>query len=107
LFSQIGYPEMAAYILGGAMATVFDDYWTVKDGMQSWADVLAGNFRGLGGELQLNSLVDRIVTENGKAVGVTCNGETEKGDYVISAGDYKKTFLKLLDDRSLLPKDFL
>ena len=107
LFSQIGYPEMAAYILGGAMATVFDDYWTVKDGMQSWADVLAGNFRGLGGELQLNSLVDSIVTENGKAVGVTCNGETEKGDYVISAGDYKKTFLKLLDDRSLLPKDFL
>ena len=40
-------------------------------------------------------------------MGVTCNGETEKGDYVISAGDYKKTFLKLLDDRSLLPKDFL
>ncbi|NLY19228.1 MAG: hypothetical protein GX045_09855, partial [Clostridiaceae bacterium] len=38
----------------------------------------------LGGELQLNSRVDRIVTENGKAVGVTCNGETEKGDYVIS-----------------------
>jgi phytoene dehydrogenase-like protein len=106
LFGQIGYPEMAAYIVGGALATIFDDYWTVKDGMQSWADVLAENFRSLGGELQLNSLVDRIVTENGKAVGVTCNGETEKGDYVISAGDYKKTFLKLLDDRSLLAKDF-
>ena len=107
IFKSFGYPEMYASILGGAVATLFDDYWTVKSGMQHWADVLAENFERLGGELLLNSSVEKILTRNGAAVGVKVNEKTYDADYVISAGDYKKTFLKLLDDRSLVPDEML
>lgn len=75
-----------------------------KDGMQSWANILAENFKELGGDLKLNSYVDKIITKNGTAVGVSCKGATYEADHVISAGDYKKTFLKLIDDKTLIPK---
>ncbi len=107
VLKNIGYPDMSAWILGGAIATLFDDYWTVKDGMQSWADVLAENFKKLGGELKLNSSVDKIITNKGAAVGVLCNGQKLEADVVISASDYKKTFLKLLDDQSLIAQALL
>jgi phytoene dehydrogenase-like protein len=107
LFSHMGYPEMSALILAAAFLTFTRDYWTVKTGMQSWADALADNFTNLGGELRLNSLVDAIVTKNGTAIGVRSKGKEFKADDVISAGDFKKTFLKLLDNRSVLPQDFV
>lgn len=104
LFSGFGYPDMPAMFLGGAISGIFSDYWTVKGGMQSWADILAENFRKLGGDLKLNSYVDKIITENGATVGVSCQNTVYEADYVISAGDYKKTLLKLLDDKSLIPQ---
>ncbi|MBN1972713.1 MAG: NAD(P)/FAD-dependent oxidoreductase [Sedimentisphaerales bacterium] len=102
LLNGLMYPDMAAWLIGSVMG-MYDDYWTVSKGMQSWADVLADNFEKLGGKLKLNSCVDKIITENGTAAGVSCNNVTCKADYVISASDYKKTFLKLLDDKSLIP----
>jgi len=102
---NISYPDMAAWIVGSAMATIFDDYWTVRDGMQAWANVLADNFKEAGGQLKLDSYVDKILTENGAAVGVLSKNVAYKADYVISASDYKKTFLQLLDDKSLVPAE--
>jgi len=104
LFSGFSYPETSALLMSTAMGGVFDEVWTVNGGMQSWADALAENFRSLGGELKLNCLVDGIITRNGAAVGVSCKNTVYESDCVISAGDYKKTFLKLLDDRSLIPQ---
>ena len=103
LFSGFGYPDMSA--LFGALSAMLTDLWTVKGGMQSWADILAENFRKLGGDLKLNSYVDKIITKNGAAVGVSCKHTVYAADYVISAGDYKKTLLKLLDDKSLIPQE--
>jgi phytoene dehydrogenase-like protein len=105
LLKNMGYPDMSAAILGMAIWSFFDDYWTVKTGMQSWADVLVDNFKSLGGELKLKSKVDQIITKDGAAVGVRSQGEDFPADYVISASDYKKTFLNLLDDKSLVPQD--
>lgn len=102
LFSGFGYPDMCAVFLGGAVSGIFSDYWTVKGGMQSWADVLAENFIKIGGDLQLNSYVEKIITKDGTAVGVSCKNKIYYADYIISAGDYKKTFLQLLDDKSLI-----
>ena len=102
---NMAYPDMAASILGAAVLTFFEDYWTVETGMQSWADVLAENFKNLGGELRLKSKVDRIITKDGTAVGVSSKGKDFNADYVISASDYKKTFLKLLDDKTLVPEE--
>ena len=106
-FRNIGYPDMAAWILGGAIVTLFYDYWTVKNGMQSWADVLAEQFKNNGGELILKAHVDKILTKDGKATGVACNDKTYEADYVISACDYKKTFLKLLDSPATIPPELL
>jgi len=105
LLKRLAYPDMSAAILGMAIWYFFDDYWTVRTGMQSWANVLAENFKNLGGELRLNSKVDQIITKNGAAVGVRSQGEDFQADYVISASDYKKTFLQLLDNKSLIPQD--
>jgi phytoene dehydrogenase-like protein len=104
LFKGFSYPDMPAIVVGSALSGLFEDIWTVKGGMQSWADVLAENFRELGGDLKLNSYVDKIITKNGAAVGVSCKNTIYDADYVISAGDYKKTFLELLDDKSLIPQ---
>jgi phytoene dehydrogenase-like protein len=104
LFSGFGYPDMPAMMVGSALSGLFTELWTVKDGMQSWADVLAENFREQGGDLKLKSYVDKIITKNGAVVGVSCKNIIYGADYVISAGDYKKTFLKLIDDKSLIPQ---
>ena len=106
LFSGFGYPDMSALFSGVGLSSMFTDYWTVKGGMQSWADILAENFRKLGGDLKLHSYVDKINTKNGTVVGISCKNTVYYADYVISAGDYKKTLLKLLDDKSLIPLEF-
>ncbi len=107
LLYSSGYPDMnasylAAGIGGGGMIS---DYWTVKTGMQSWADTLAESFKTCGGELLLNSYVDKIITRNGAAVGIVCKNTEYLADYIISASDYKKTMLKLLDNPGLLPQE--
>ena len=102
LLTDVGYPDMGASLVGGMM-TMVDDYWTVHEGMQSWSNALADNFKKLGGELRLSAYVDTILTRNGAAIGVSSKDTAFYGDYVISACDYKKTFLKLLDNRSLVP----
>lgn len=107
IFKDVGYPDMSAMIVPAAYMSLINDYWTVKTGMQSWADVLAENFKKFGGELKLKSKVERILTKDGAAVGVTCGGKDYAADHVLSASDYKKTFLNLLDDRSLLSNDFV
>ena len=104
-FKDIGYPDMSAALIGPALMSFMDDYWTVKTGMQSWTDALADQFRGAGGELKLGARVDKIVTRNRAAVGVTSRGEFHAADWVISAADYKKTFLEMLDDPSLVPAE--
>lgn len=104
LFKGFTYPDISPIALGPNIAGVINDVWAVKGGMQSWADVLADNFRQLGGELKLKACADRIITRNGTAVGVSCGSTVYDADCVISAMDYKKTFLELLDDKSLIPQ---
>ena len=103
LFSEIGYPKMGIDGLGGFFLTMAKDYWHVADGMQHLADVLAAKFLERGGALLLRAPVDKILTAGGAAVGVESGGKRFAADVVISACDYKSTFLKLLDDPAALP----
>ncbi len=100
------YPDMSVIALG-AMMELYSDFWTIKDGMQSWADVLADNFQQHGGVLKLNSYVDSIITKDGTATGVKSGDQTFMVDYVLSAGDYKKTFLELLDNKEHISENML
>jgi phytoene dehydrogenase-like protein len=99
------YPDQAAWIMAASFKSFLEDYWTVKKGMQFWADTLAARFKELGGKLKLRSPVERIVTKDGRAEGVLSKGTPFAADYVISCGDYKKTMLDLLDDKSLIPAE--
>lgn len=103
LFCELGYPKMGIDGLVGFFLTMAKDYWHVADGMQHLADVLAAKFTGRGGTLRLNSRVERILTRDGAAVGVESGGARFDADVVISACDYKKTFLELLDDPAAVP----
>ncbi len=99
----LGYPKMEVSTQAGMFLVLSEDYWHARDGMQRWADLLADRFRERGGELRLNAPVERILTKGGAAVGVVSKGETLLADAVVSGCDYKKTFLNLLDDPSLVP----
>lgn len=98
-----GYPKMGIDAFAGCL-TLFEDYWTVKEGMQAWADALAAKFAERGGRLFLKSPVKTIITNNNKAVGVQVDDTVFNADWVISASDYKRTFTELLDDKLLLNK---
>ncbi len=61
---------------------------------------IADKFKSIGGKLILNTSVDKISIENGKANGVFLdNGEFVKADYVISAIDVHHTLHNLLDNK--------
>jgi phytoene dehydrogenase-like protein len=107
LFTEIGYPKMGIDGLGGFFLTMAKDYWHVADGMQHLADVLAAKFQERGGTLLLRAPVNRILTAGGAAVGVESGGKRFAADVVISACDYKSTFLKLLDDPAAMPAALL
>lgn len=100
-----GQPDALAFILGPVLYSIFDDYWTVKEGFQSLSYALAQQLKNAGGELLLNSHVDRIIIKNGLATGVLCNKTEYPADHVVSASDYKSTFLKLIDENAL-PTEF-
>jgi len=103
-FTGLGYPKMEVSTQAGMFLVIEEDYWHVRDGMQRWADLLADRFRERGGDLRLSAPVERIVTSGGAAVGVVSKGERFAADAVVSGCDYKKTFLSLLDDPSIVPE---
>jgi phytoene dehydrogenase-like protein len=103
LFSDLGYPKMGIEGLAGFFVTMTKDYWHVVEGMQHLADTLADAFKSFGGELKLRAPVDKILTKSGAACGVASGDRSYDADVVISACDYKSTFLALLDDLSIVP----
>jgi phytoene dehydrogenase-like protein len=79
----IWYPEGGLRVLGGLLQ----------------AAVLSPKGRG---EIRLGSEVERIRTQKGKVTGVRLvSGETLEAPVVISNGDFKTTFLQLLDQHEI------
>jgi phytoene dehydrogenase-like protein len=57
-------------------------------------------YRELGGEVAYDSRVERILTGNGRAVGVRlADGTEHRADFVISAADGRKTIMEMLEGR--------
>ena len=98
-FSGIGYRRMPYLFFAGFWDIWIRDYWHPVGGMQKLHDVLAENFRSMGGELRCKCKVKRIESRNGKATGVTLDsGEFVPADQVVYAGDYKAFVSGMLDD---------
>lgn len=81
---------LAGYPLGGSRAVI---------------RLIAENLQRLGARLRLSASVQRILVEQGAAVGVQLeSGETVRGDRVLSAADGYATLQKLLGGRYTEPR---
>ncbi len=62
--------------------------------------------RKFGGEVYTNSPVEKVIVENGKAVGVVVKGEEYRAGMIVSNGDIKATVLKLAG-KEHFPADYV
>jgi len=80
----------------------FNGYYYFEGGSQSISDALAEVIKENGGEILLNTLVTKILLEEGKAVGVRAEDGTEYlARYVVSNANALDTFFKLVGKEHL------
>jgi len=69
-------------------------------GSLSLARAIEQRYLELGGKIRYKSRVEKIITENGRAVGVVLADKSEqRADYIISAADGYSTIFKMLDGK--------
>ncbi len=79
----------------------------VRGGMGGLTLALAAAARDLGADIRCDAEVDRILVDDGRAVGVAlASGDEFRAPIVASNADAEVTFLRLLD-RSALPEAFV
>jgi all-trans-retinol 13,14-reductase len=94
----------------GNMAPIFgyhfDGGYYPVGGSQALPNALVDVIEKHGGRVYLRTAVQRIIVENGHAVGVELkDGQAHRAKAVLSNADTHKTFLELMD-RKQLPADF-
>jgi phytoene dehydrogenase-like protein len=73
-------------------------------GSRALAKRMESKYQALGGRVFYNAEVDRILADNGKAVGIRLADGREAGaDFVVSCADGYDTLKRLLDDRYTPP----
>lgn len=72
--------------------------WHPKGGMYEIIKAMHHLALELGVNIHTSKPIDKIVVENGKAVGVSCEGETYQADIVLSGADYHHSET-LLDEK--------
>lgn len=79
------HAQSAGYIIGGALTL---------------ARSIENRYVGLGGQVQYNSRVEKILVENDRAVGIRLEDGTEhRADWVISAADGRTTIFDMLEGK--------
>lgn len=77
--------------------TFLMDYYHPMGGVQVIPDSLAEYITEHGGEMKYRTLVEEILMEGDKAQGIrTEAGETYRAPFIISNGDARRTYLKML-----------
>jgi phytoene desaturase len=74
--------------------------WYPMKGMHEFIKAFARIAQELGVKIETAANVERIVIENGKAVGTIVNGQLHHADIVISGADYAHTDQKLLKENA-------
>ncbi|MEW6078238.1 MAG: NAD(P)/FAD-dependent oxidoreductase [Thermodesulfobacteriota bacterium] len=113
VFTQLSYflgdgPDRISALVFAAMWNSYHrhGYYYFEGGSQSVSDALAAVIREHGGEIRLNTLVKKILIEDGRAVGVrTKNNQVWRSRCVISNANAPDTLLKLAG-RDHLPEDY-
>ena len=63
--------------------------WHPKGGMYEVIKAMESLAKELGVTIHTNSPIERILVDNGKATGVSCNGKIHTSDVVLSGADYQ------------------
>ncbi|MGW1616078.1 phytoene desaturase family protein [Streptomyces sp. NPDC002285] len=103
-------PHRMAFVDMARLLAVFVETkpYQVVGGSQALSSALVESFEEAGGELWLNTNVDRIITRDGTAVGVRLEGgETVGARLVVSNAPSTTTYTRLLDDPDVVPADTL
>ena len=74
--------------------------WYPMKGMHEFIKAFARIAQEQGVKIETSANVERIVIENGKAIGTMVNGQLHKADIVISGADYAHTDQKLLKENA-------
>ena len=75
-----------------------------EGGSLEFVRAIEKRFSNLGGKAFFNCRVEKILEENGRAVGVRlADGREIKGDYVVSAADLRTTLFEMLGGRHVDP----
>ena len=75
-----------------------------EGGSLEFARAIEKRYTNLGGKIFYKQKVEKILVENGNAVGIRlADGRTIQGDYVISAADLKTTLYDMLDGKYIDP----
>ncbi|MEE4354352.1 MAG: NAD(P)/FAD-dependent oxidoreductase [Desulfatiglans sp.] len=81
--------------------------YIVEGGSQNLSNALADSFQEHGGELELGTMVEKIIVQDGKATGIrTTQGEQIDADVVVSNGAAISTFFNLVG-KEHLSQDFI
>jgi phytoene desaturase len=78
--------------------------WYVKGGMHTVAEQMARLFQELGGVIHYGADVQRIVTRNKHAIGITVDGELIEADDVICNADFPYAMKHLIKEPELRGK---
>ncbi len=78
----------------------------IEGGMGSISNALARSAEEFGVKIKTNSAVEKVLVEDGKAVGVVTNGQRYKAKKIVSNAEPKLTFLEMVGEENL-PEDFL
>ena len=81
-----------------------ENYGIPRGGMSQLPFAMARYAESLGVEIRLNTVVDKVIVENGTAVGVRLeNGEEIRSFMVVSNADPKRTYNDLVDSADVDP----
>src|SRR5687768_13524193 len=90
----------------GEIDGAFRSWGLSRGGTGAVSDAIAAAAREFGAEIRTEAAVARILTKNGRAIGVVLdNGDELLANVVVSSVDPNLTFLKFMDEREL-PGDF-
>ena len=93
---------MAYHYLGGELNGAGGTWAYVRGGMSGVSDAIAGAAREAGAEISVDSPVQELMVEGGRAAGVIlADGRGIPASVVISNLDPKRTFLSLVPDGAL------
>lgn len=96
------FPDGTSAFFGLGYFRMFLDYYYPRGGIQTIPRVMADTIREQGGEIRLDTGVDRILLHAGQACGVRlANGEEIFSGHVIIASDLKRGLTALLPQGSL------